>query len=176
MSTEEGTDTTGAEARIRQLIARVKELEGRVGELTPLAEQADKYRTQIEEVKAQSKAEREALRIEREISSAGITDAEGMEYVQHAYGRLPAEGRPPLAEWLGNKDALPKAVRAYLPEATPAAAPAPTTMQMPKANAGVTSQQPAVSPSAWNEAAIAKMTPSEWKANKAAILASLSTG
>ena len=176
MSTEEGTDTTGAEARIRQLVARVKELEGRVGELTPLAEQADKYRTQIEEVKAQSKAEREALRIEREISSAGITDAEGMEYVQHAYGKLPAEGRPPLAEWLAAKDALPKAVRAYLPEATPAAAPAPTTMQMPKANAGVTSQQPVVSPSAWNEAAIAKMSPSEWKANKAAILASLSTG
>lgn len=176
MSTEEGTDTTGAEARIRQLVARVKELEGRVGELTPLAEQAEKYRAQVDEVKAASKAEREALRIEREIASAGITDAEGMEYVQHAYGRLPAEGRPPLAEWLGNKDALPKAVRAYLPEATPAAAPTPTTMQMPKANAGVTSQQPVVSPSAWNEAAIAKMTPSEWKANKAAILASLSTG
>ncbi len=176
MSTEEGTDTTGAEARIRQLVARVKELEGRVTELTPLAEQADKYRTQIEEVKAQSKAEREALRIEREIASAGITDAEGMEYVQHAYGRLPAEGRPPLAEWLAAKDSLPKAVRAYLPEATPAAAPAPTTMTMPKANAGVTSQQPVVSPSAWNEAAIAKMSPSEWKANKAAILASLSTG
>ena len=176
MSTEEGTDTTGAEARIRQLVARVKELEGRVGELTPLAEQADKYRTQVEEVKAASKAEREALRIEREISSAGITDAEGMEYVQHAYSRLPAEGRPPLAEWLAAKDALPRAVRAYLPEATPAAVPAPTTMTMPKANAGVTSQQPVVSPSAWNEAAIAKMSPSEWKANKAAILASLSTG
>jgi hypothetical protein len=176
VSTEEGTDTTGAEARIRQLISRVKELEGRVGELTPLAEQADKYRTQVEEVKAASKAEREALRIEREISSAGITDAEGMEYVQHAYSRLPAEGRPPLAEWLAAKEALPRAVRAYLPEATPAAAPAPTTMTMPKANAGVTSQQPVVSPSAWNEAAIAKMSPSEWKANKAAILASLSTG
>ena len=176
MSTEEGTDTNGAEARIRQLVARVKELEGRVGELTPLAEQADKYRTQIEEVKAQSKAEREALRIEREISSAGITDAEGMEYVQHAYSKLPQEGRPPLAEWLAAKDALPRAVRAYLPEATPSAAPAPTTMTMPKANAGVTSQQPVVSPSVWNEQAIAKMSPSEWKANKAAILASLSTG
>jgi len=183
MSTEEGTDTTGAEARIRQLISRVKELEGRVGELTPLAEQAEKYRAQVDEVKAASKAEREALRIEREalriereISSAGITDAEGMEYVQHAYGKLPQEGRPPLAEWLAAKDALPKAVRAYLPEATPAAAPAPTTMTMPKANAGVTSQQPVVSPSVWNEQAIAKMSPSEWKANKAAILASLSTG
>jgi hypothetical protein len=176
MSTEEGTDTNGAEARIRQLVARVKELEGRVTELTPLAEQAEKYRVQVDEVKAASKAEREALRIEREISSAGITDSEGMEYVQHAYSKLPAEGRPPLAEWLAAKDALPRAVRAYLPEATPVAAPAPATMTMPKANAGVTSQQPVVSPSAWNEAAIAKMSPSEWKANKAAILASLSTG
>jgi hypothetical protein len=171
VSTEEGTDTTGAEARIRQLVARVKELEGRVGELTPLAEQADKYRTQIEEVKAASKAEREALRIEREIASAGITDAEGMEYVQHAYGKLPQEGRPPLAEWLAAKDALPRAVRAYLPEATPAAAPAPTTMTMPKSNAGVTSQ--AVTPTAaWTPEAIMRLSPSEFKANFAAIKAS----
>ncbi len=171
MSTEEGTDTTGAEARIRQLISRVKELEGRVTELTPLAEQAEKYRVQVDEVKAASKAEREALRIEREIASAGITDAEGMEYVQHAYGRLPAEGRPPLAEWLGNKDALPKAVRAYLPEATPAPAPAPTTMTMPKSNAGVTSQ--AVTPTAaWTPEAIMRLSPSEFKANFAAIKAS----
>jgi TolA-binding protein len=129
--TEEGTTTTttttaeagdnGAGARIRQLIARVKELEGRVSELTPLAESAEKYRAQIEEVKAASKAEREALRTEREIAAAGITDAEGIDYVQHAYSRLHSEGRPPLAEWLGNKDGLPKAVRAYLPEAAPAA-------------------------------------------------------
>lgn len=177
MSTEEGTDTTGAEARIRQLISRVKELEGRVTELTPLAESAEKYRAQVDEVKAASKAEREALRIEREISSAGITDAEGMEYVQHAYGKLPADGRPPLAEWLAAKDSLPKAVRAYLPEAAPAAPaapPAPVTTAMPKTNAGTVTQTPPAT-TAWTPESIMRLSPAEFKANAAAIKAALST-
>jgi hypothetical protein len=178
---EEGTTTTttteggdsGAAARIRQLVARVKELEGRVGELTPLAESAEKYRAQVDEVKAASKAEREALRIEREISAAGITDAEGMEYVQHAYSRLPAEGRPPLAEWLGNKEALPKAVRAYLAEA-PAAAPAPTAAPLPKSNAGTVTQTPPAT-TTWTSESIMRLTPAEFKANAAAINAALRT-
>jgi hypothetical protein len=176
---EEGTTTTtttegsdgGAAARIRQLVARVKELEGRVGELTPLAESAEKYRAQVDEVKAASKAEREALRIEREISAAGITDAEGMEYVQHAYSRLPSEGRPPLAEWLGNKDGLPKAVRAYLAEA-PAAAPAPTAAPLPKSNAGTVTQTPPAT-TTWTSESIMRLTPAEFKANAAAINAAL---
>jgi hypothetical protein len=178
---EEGTITTttiegsdgGAAARIRQLVARVKELEGRVGELTPLAESAEKYRAQVDEVKAASKAEREALRIEREISAAGITDAEGMEYVQHAYSRLPSEGRPPLAEWLGNKDALPKAVRAYLAEA-PAPAPAPTAAPLPKSNAGTVTQTPPAT-TTWTSESIMRLTPAEFKANAAAINAALRT-
>jgi hypothetical protein len=176
---EEGTTTTtttegsdgGAAARIRQLVARVKELEGRVGELTPLAESAEKYRAQVDEVKAASKAEREALRIEREISAAGITDAEGMEYVQHAYSRLPSENRPPLAEWLGNKEALPKAVRAYLAEA-PAAAPAPTAAPLPKSNAGTVTQTPPAT-TTWTSESIMRLTPAEFKANAAAINAAL---
>jgi hypothetical protein len=179
---EEGTTTTtttegsdgGAAARIRQLVARVKELEGRVGELTPLAESAEKYRAQVDEVKAASKAEREALRIEREISAAGITDAEGMEYVQHAYSRLPSENRPPLAEWLGNKEALPKAVRAYLAEA-PAAAPAPTMgAPLPKSNAGTVTQTPPAT-TTWTSESIMRLTPAEFKANAAAINAALRT-
>jgi len=171
-TTTEGSDS-GAAARIRQLVARVKELESRVGELTPLAESAEKYRAQVDEVKAASKAEREALRIEREISAAGITDAEGMEYVQHAYSRLPSEGRPPLAEWLGNKEALPKAVRAYLAEA-PAAAPAPTAAPLPKSNAGTVTQTPPAT-TTWTSESIMRLTPAEFKANAAAINAALRT-
>ena len=172
-TTTEGSDS-GAAARIRQLVARVKELEGRVGELTPLAESAEKYRAQVDEVKAASKAEREALRIEREISAAGITDAEGMEYVQHAYSRLPSENRPPLAEWLGNKEALPKAVRAYLAEA-PAATPAPTMgAPLPKSNAGTVTQTPPAT-TTWTPEAIMRLTPAEYKANSAAIQAAIRT-
>tara|TARA_R110000868_G_scaffold166936_1_gene401146 strand:- start:92 stop:643 length:552 start_codon:yes stop_codon:yes gene_type:complete len=170
-------ETNGAADRIRQLVARVKELEGRVGELTPLAESAEKYRSQIEEVKASSKAEREALRVEREIAAAGITDAEGIEYVQHAYGRLPADGKPALAEWLGNRDGLPKAVRAYLADAAPAAPAtpaAPAPVAMPRSNAGTIAQAPAQA-SAFSAEAISRMTPAEFKANRDAIFASLTT-
>lgn len=170
-------ENNGAAERIRQLVARVKELEGRVGELTPLAESAEKWRSQVEEVKAASKAEREALRVEREIAAAGITDAEGIEYVQHAYGRLPAEGKPPLAEWLGNRDGLPKAVRAYLPEAAPAATAtpaAPAPVAMPRSNAGTVAQAPAQA-NAFSAEAISRMTPAEFKANRDAIMATLTT-
>lgn len=182
MSAEEGTTTVddgGANARIRQLVARVKELEARVGELQPLAESAEKYRVQLDEQKAMSKAEREALRLEREIMSAGVMDAEGLEYVQHAYSKLPAEGRPSISEWLGNKDALPKAVRAYLSDApapttttpapTPAPAPAPST-----ARAAVAAAPDA--PQSWTPEAIARLSPAEFKANRDAIFAALRAG
>ena len=154
----ETTDQTAAAARIRQLVARVKELEGRVVELEPVAASAEKYRAQVEEVKAASKAEREALRVEREIASAGITDAEGIEYVQHAYGKLAAEGRPPLSEWLAAPDGLPKAVRAYLPAATPTIPQAPSE------------------PQGWSAEAIARLSPSDFRANREAIMAALRVG
>jgi len=182
MSAEEGTTTAddgGANARIRQLVARVKELESRVGELQPLAETAEKYRVQLDEQKAMSKAEREALRLEREIMSAGVMDAEGLDYVQHAYSKLPAEGRPSISEWLGNKEALPKAVRAYLSDnatpttttaaPTPAPAPAPST-----ARAAVAAAPDA--PQSWTPEAIARLSPAEFKANREAIFAALRAG
>jgi hypothetical protein len=188
MSAEEGTqpvDDSGANARIRQLVARVKELEAKVTELEPAAASADKWRAQFEEAKASSKAEREALRLEREIMSAGVTDAEGLEYVQHAYGKLPAENRPPIGEWLGNRDALPKAVRAYLSDAAPAPQSAPT---LPSQSAPATISPPApatsratvpqapTAPEAWSAEAIARLSPAEFKANREAIFAALRTG
>ena len=180
--TTETTDQTAAAARIRQLVARVKELEGRVVELEPVAASAEKYRAQVDEVKAASKAEREALRVEREIASAGITDAEGIEYVQHAYGKLAAEGRPPLSEWLAAPDGLPKAVRAYLPAATPTApattttaTPAAPVVPSPRPSTGTVPQAPS-EPQGWSAEAIARLSPSEFKANREAIFAALRTG
>lgn len=186
MSNEEGTvqaqEDGAAAARIRQLVARVKELEGRVAELAPQAEAATKYQTQIEELKTMSKAEREALAVERQLLSAGITDAEALEYVQHAYGKLPSEGKPPLGEWLGNRDALPKAVRAYLPEPAPApptqaplAAPVTPTSPAPKPSTATVPQAPS-EPQSWTAEAIARLSPSEFKANREAIFAALKTG
>jgi outer membrane murein-binding lipoprotein Lpp len=178
------TDDGGAATtRIRQLVARVKELEAKVGELAPQAEAATKYATQLDEMKAMSKAEREALRVEREIMAAGILDAEGLEYVQHAYSKLSSEGRPPLAEWLGNRDALPKAVRAYLADApaapaTPAAAPvapASPAAPAPKSSTAAVAQVPS-EPQAWTQQSISRLSPPEFKANYDAIMASLRTG
>ena len=97
-----------------------------------------------------------------------------MEYVQHAYSRLPSEGRPPLAEWLAAKDTLPKAVRAYLPEApAPAAAPA-VGAPLPKSNAGTVTQTPPAT-TTWTPEAIMRLTPAEYKANAAAIQAAFRT-
>lgn len=176
---EENTETqdNGAAARIRQLVTRVKELEARVVELEPLAASAEKWREQVDELKGATKAEREALRVEREIMAAGILDSEGLEYVQHAYQRLPAEGRPPLAEWLANRDALPKAVKAYLPDAPATTAPATTAPAAapavaPKTSVG-TVPQPANEPQSWTAEAIARLTPAEFNAHKNAIYASM---
>ncbi len=178
----EGTDSGAAAARIRQLVTRVKELEARVVELEPIAASADKWRGQVEELKGATKAEREALRVEREIMAAGILDAEGLDYVQHAYQKLPAENRPALSEWLANREGLPKAVRAYLPDAPAATTPATTTAPVtppppvaPKTSIG-TVPQPASEPQAWTTEAISRLSPSEFAQHKAAIYASLRTG
>lgn len=163
----------GAEARIRQLVEQVKALQGRVAELEPAASEVASYRTQLEELKGATKAEREALRLEREIYSAGITDAEGIEYVQHAYGKLKADERPALSEWLGNRDALPRAVRAYLPEAaatTTAPVQVDNRMRLPASSATAV-PAPSAGSTAFSAERIMSMSPAEFKANLDAIKA-----
>jgi len=172
----ENTEATGgAEARIRQLVEQVKALQGRVAELEPAATEVEKYRSQVEELKGATKAEREALRIEREIYAAGITDAEGIEYVQHAYSKLKAEERPALGEWLGNRDALPRAVRAYLPEAaalqTAQTAPVVDTRTKLPASSATALPSPSPGATAFSAERIMSMSNAEFKANLDAIKA-----
>lgn len=170
----------GAEARIRQLVEQVKALQGRVAELEPAAAEVEKYRVQVEELKGATKAEREALRIEREIYAAGITDAEGIEYVQHAYSKLKADERPALGEWLGNRDALPRAVRAYLPEAAapqptaPQAAPLVDTRTKLPASSATALPSPTAGPTAFSPERIMSMSNAEFKAHFDAITAARS--
>ncbi len=182
--TEEGTNAeSGAEARIRQLIADKKQMEAQLAELRDKASAAEKWQAKFEEAQSTYKSEREAAALERQILSAGVTDAEGIEYVQHAYSKLPADGRPPLAEWLANRDGLPKAVRAYLSEPAPSAAPAaatapatatvaPAPVPMPRSNAGAVQSAPPAA-TAWSAEAISKLSPAEFKSNRDAIMASL---
>lgn len=179
MSEQEGVnvDANGAEARIRQLINDKKALEARVASLEETAANADKWRTQIDELKATHKAEREAAALERQILAAGITDAEGIDVVQTFYGKLPADGRPPLSEWLAAKDALPRAVRAYIGDATAtttASTTTATTATMPRSNATAVTAPPS-QPNAWSAQAIMNMSSAELKANLPAIMASINT-
>lgn len=181
----ETQDQSAAAARIRQLVSRVKELEGQVAKLDPIAAEAEKWRAAVDEARASTAAEREALRVEREIMAAGILDAEGVEYVQHAYSKLAADKRPPLSEWLSQRDSLPRAVRAYLPEAPAASTPvpsAPTSASPPPAPApaprpstGTIPQAPS-EPQSWTPEAIARLSPAEFRANREAIFAALRTG
>jgi hypothetical protein len=179
-TTTTGEDTSAA-SRIRQLVNRVKELEGEVAKLNPVAAEAEKWRLAVDEAKASSAAERAALKIEREIMAAGILDAEGLDYVQHAYGKLPADARPPLAEWLANRDALPKAVRAYLsePTATTSASAAAATQvaitPAPRSSIGTVASVQST-PDSWTPEAIGRLSPAEFRANRDAIMAALRTG
>lgn len=169
--------TSRAEERIRSLSAERKQLREQIAELQSrydqaqeMVKQADTYKATAAEWETKFAQARTQWETERELFSRGITDQEGMDFVRMAYDRLPAEGRPPLGEWLSATDKLPKAVRAYMPEAAPAtAAPTTPTTPPPPANAGVTNA-PSGAPSQYTPEAISRMSPAEYKAARAAIL------
>jgi hypothetical protein len=175
-TTPDDVGTSRAEERIRSLSAERKmlreqmaELQSRYDSAQEMVKQADTYKASASEWEAKFSTARGQWETERELFSRGITDQEGMDFVRIAYDRLPAEGRPPLGEWLAG-DKLPKAVRAYMPDAASAPLPtAKTTTPPPPANAGATNA-PAGSPSQYSPEAISRMSPSEYKAARAAIL------
>lgn len=168
--------TSRAEERIRSLSAERKQLREQLAELQSrydqtqeMVKQADTYKASATEWEQKFTKAHTQWETERELFSRGITDQEGMDFVRMAYDRLPAEGRPPLGEWLAG-DKLPKAVRAYMPEAASAtAAPTTPTTPPPPANAGVTNA-PSGAPSQYSPEAISRMSPAEYKAARAAIL------
>jgi len=186
MSEETTTETDApsrAEERIRSLSAerrqlreQLADLQSRYEQASELVKQADTYKATASEWETKFKQAGQTWETERELFKRGITDQEGMDFVRMAYDRLPAEGRPALGDWLAEADKLPKAVRAYMPDASPAptAAPAPApspTVQTPRANAAATSAP--ASSSAFAPEAISRMSPQEYAAHRAAILETL---
>jgi hypothetical protein len=188
--------TPKARDRIVALAAEKAQLRSQLDGLAPQLAAAATMQTELDTLRAQhdaARAEWQAAQTgwttERAILSAGITDPEAADIVAHAYGRVPtpAEGaKPTLSEWLANREALPKGVRAYLPDASGAmAAPAatgqaPTAPALPptaKVNAGASSGTPAPAKTFSPEAIQAMLgTPqgrATYAANRAAILASL---
>ena len=174
--TPDDVGTSRAEDRIRSLSAERKQLREQMAELQSrydsaqeMVKQADTYKATAAEWEQKFSTARTQWDTERELFSRGITDQEGMDFVRMAYDRLPAEGRPPLSEWLAG-DKLPKAVRAYMPEGgAPVAPSAPPTPPPPAANAGATNA-PRGAPSQYSPEAISRMSPAEYKAARAAIL------
>lgn len=187
--------TPKARDRIVALAAEKAQLRAQLDSLTPQVATAATLRSELDTLRAQhdaARAEWQAAQTgwttERAILSAGITDPEAADIVAHAYGRVPtpAEGaKPSLAEWLANREALPKGVRAYLPDAGTVAAPiaagqatAPAALPpSPAVNAGASSGTPAPAKTFSPQAIQAMLgTPqgrATYAANRAAILASL---
>jgi hypothetical protein len=168
-----------AEDRIRALTSERRQLREQLAAMQSQLEAqaeavkaADALKTQLGEWEGKYATAELSWKTERELLARGINDAEGIEFVRLAYDRLPKTDRPELGEWLSNVDKLPKAVRAYLPEApAPAAAtePAKTTAAPPRVNAGAvpTGGQ---APSNWSPEAIARMSPADYRAARDAIL------
>jgi hypothetical protein len=187
--------TPKARDRIVALAAEKAQLRAQLDSLTPQVATAATLRSELDTLRAQhdaARAEWQAAQTgwttERAILSAGITDPEAADIVAHAYGRVPtpAEGaKPTLSEWLANREALPKGVRAYLPDAGAVAVPAttgqaatsPALPPSPAVNAGASSGTPAPAKTFSPQAIQAMLgTPqgrATYAANRAAILASL---
>lgn len=187
--------TPAAQARIQALAAQARDLRQqlaavapKLAEVTTITAERDALRATHEAAIAEWTAKETTWQTERAILGAGITDPEAADFVAHAYGKVTpdAEGKKPaLGEWLQNREALPRGVRAYLPEAaataqtaastaTGAAAIATAAKAQPRVNAGATQAAPVNAP--FTAAQIAAMTPAEYAKNRAAIMASLPRG
>ena len=170
-----------------QLRAQLDGLQAKVGEAQRWQSEAETARAEYAKAQAEWQAQQTTWQTERAMLSAGITDPEAPDIVQAAYSKVqPGEGgqKPTLSEWLANREALPKGVRAYLPEGAASATPAPAAAApvaasapaTPKVNAGAAATAEPVK--TFSPDAIQRMlgTPAgraEYAKNRAAILASL---
>ena len=183
-----------AVARAEAAEAAQRAAESRAAEAQKAAAAADELRQQVADAQKRAETETAERAVDKAIYRAGITDDEGADFVRLAYGRIPLDdkgARPPLAEWLANRDGLPKAVRAYLPEAAspPAATAAPAA---PAATAATAAPATPASPpglpnpdkgagaappgaGAYDAAAILQLgqDPAAWAAHRAAVFASI---
>ena len=117
---------------------------------------------------------------EKAVMGAGIYDAEGVGVVSLLYGQVPADARPSggIAEWLSNRDALPRAVRAYLPQ--PATDAAPAAPASPDAAAQPAAPRPPAdpnrgarlatdAPAAFPQGSVSSMTTEQYRAQRGAV-------
>lgn len=138
----------------------------------------------IAQFEAQLQEKESAWGMERELLRSGVLDAEAQEVARLFYGKIQpgADGKKPsLSGWLAQRDQLPKAVAAYLPapQVQQVQAPAPPSVQtqapapvrLPDSDRGAGGAPQAGS--SFSPTAIKSLTPTEYAASRAAILASL---
>jgi len=145
-----GAATTQLRTVRQQLVARTTELEQLRGELEAVrakAETADTLGARIRELEGEKTKLVETHKTERALWATGLTDPDEVELVRFAHGRLPAENRPSLPDWLeGIKKDPAKAPKLLEPITSrwkaPAGkgkdAPATTSRGRPQPNKGTT--------------------------------------
>lgn len=114
------------------------------------ADEADAHKAALEAERAGRAADRAAWEDERALMQLGLVDPEAIEVARYIHSRLPADGRPKIAEWVGGFAAdpskAPVALRGYLGQPAPQAkgaqpAGSANVQPTPPAGAAVTAEQ-----------------------------------
>ena len=170
-------------ARFKEVNDQLKAAQARIGELEPAQARVEELTAQAAEhalalERAQSGASRQLS-----LARAGIIDDDDADYVLHRYGRL-GDGAPDFGEWLKDgaekregwwSRVLPSAATPA-PVSTPATpapastppAPASTPAPMPSDRTG--DVPAAVTHGAYSPEAIARMSPTQYRAAREHIL------
>jgi len=157
-----------------------------VVEAAPPSPDLAALQAKIAQYEAQLQEKESAWGMERELLRSGVLDAEAQEVARFFYSKVApdSEGKKPtMSGWLSQREALPKAVQAYLPQvqAEPQVQ-APSTVQvqatqppapvrLPDSDRGAGAAPQAGS--SFSPTAIKSLTPEEYAKSRAAILASL---
>jgi hypothetical protein len=138
-------------ARFAEVVAERNAAQAEVKGWQERAASATTLAAELERTRADLVAKEAAWTEERGLYAVGLTDPEGVEIARYLHGRLPAEGRPKLADWISGvakePATAPKALLSYLPGAAPAVAgapgAAPAKAPHPVGSAGAVVQPPA---------------------------------
>jgi hypothetical protein len=138
--------------RIGQKNTRIEALEREVADWKAKAEaapDADRLQRRLaktqetyETLKADFDDYRRNAETERVLMAAGITDAEDMDLARYRWGRLDADNRPELADWLSDGARDDRHLRHLFADSKPAAEPEPASTATPQANGSFVRTKP----------------------------------
>jgi hypothetical protein len=157
-----------------------------VQEAAPPSPDLAALQAKLASFEAQLQEKESAWSQERELLRSGVLDPEAQEVARFFYSKVApdSEGKKPsISGWLSQRDQLPKAVAAYLPQAqavTQVHAPQTVQAQAPQPPAPVrlpdSDRGAGAAPqagSSFSPTAIKSLSPTEYAASRAAILTSL---